>query len=185
MADPGDDIKSLEIPPDDSAAPPKDEKKLTDKAPPESHQQIQLDKNYDAAASKVTLQHHDTHAKSEFIPSPGIIQLLHQYNLLLSDVKGTGPKGRVLKGDILAHIGEIDKCKPEALARDIAKLSKLDLSNIKKAAPKPKEAPKSTQAETPVADTEPQTVFKFSISMQNVSKVQQKLKRKFTSFSVL
>ena len=46
---------------------------------------------------------------------PSVEFLLHTHNLKASDIKATGPGGRLLKGDVLAHIGEIHASAPEAL----------------------------------------------------------------------
>ena len=59
----------------------------------------------------------------------------------------TGPGGRLLKGDVLAYIGQIENAYPSELASRFTKLSHLDLSNIKVMAKK--EASKKTAAEAP------------------------------------
>lgn len=69
--------------------------------------------------------------------------LLHQHHLNAEDIPPTGPNGRLLKGDVLAYLDEIAPSYPKELASRFSKLSHLDLSNIKPAAPKqtaPKQA---------------------------------------------
>lgn len=63
---------------------------------------------------------------------------------VLEKVPASGPKGRVLKGDILAYLGKIPRSDVDSLADTIEKWQHLDLSNItiKKAQPSaPSSAP--------------------------------------------
>lgn len=63
-------------------------------------------------------------------------------------IPATGPGGRLLKGDVLAYVGEIQKSYPSEAADRFKKLAHLDLSNIKvmqkKEAPSKKPAPAAT-----------------------------------------
>ncbi|KAK6355263.1 pyridoxine biosynthesis protein [Orbilia brochopaga] len=140
LADIDDDISSLEIPAEKPAAsqspPPESKPEPQSTAPPPPKQ------SDSEASSAPPDEPHSKPRKNPFVASPGIALLLHTHNLQLSDIKGTGPAGRVLKGDVLAHLGKIDKDKPRALAAEIARLAKLDLSNITPAKPKPAAAPK-------------------------------------------
>ncbi|KAA8645932.1 hypothetical protein EYZ11_002514 [Aspergillus tanneri] len=109
---------------------------------------------------------------------PSVIQLLHEKGIPDSDVSkipASGPKGRLLKGDVLAYLGVIASDYPATQATRIEKLSHLDLSNIKIAAP-----PKPAEAQTPaveesVAKPPPTTSVAVSISLATVLSVQKKL----------
>lgn len=85
--------------------------------------------------------------------SPSVLSLALDNNLtkeeVLEKVPASGPKGRVLKGDILAYLGKIPRSDVDSLADTIEKWQHLDLSNItiKKAQPS---APSSTP--TPAKD---------------------------------
>ncbi|EWC43487.1 hypothetical protein DRE_07519 [Drechslerella stenobrocha 248] len=148
LADVDDDLSTLEIPAEKpvvaaSAPPPEPAKQSSPSPPPQSPPS--------ASAAPQDVEHEHDHPakprKNPFVPSPGIALLLHTHGLQMSDVKGTGPGGRVLKGDVLAHLGKIDKDKPRKLADEIALLAKLDLSKIVKAAPAPqKPAPTASTA---------------------------------------
>ncbi|EPS43976.1 hypothetical protein H072_2063 [Dactylellina haptotyla CBS 200.50] len=140
LADVDDDIASLEIPPEDS--PIKTESAEPEKPAPQSAPAPSKSKPAptESSSEDASSSHPHKPRKNPFVASPGITHLLHMNGLEMSDVKGTGPGGRVLKGDVLAHLGKIDKDKPKSVAGEIAKLAKLDLSNIK---PKPI-APKDT-----------------------------------------
>lgn len=80
---------------------------------------------------------------------PSVLSLIRFHNVASDDVskiKASGPKGRLLKGDILAHVGQIGKQSASELKKGIDERSKLDLSNIKKAAPTEKPRDKAAAA---------------------------------------
>ncbi|KAF3902243.1 hypothetical protein AA313_de0202585 [Arthrobotrys entomopaga] len=170
LADVDDDISSLEIPPEDkpvqqestSAEPEKEVKPAPSESKPPSKPQSS-EKTEDTAPS-----HDHKPRKNPFVASPGLTHLLHMNGLEMSDIKGTGPGGRVLKGDVLAHLGKIDKEKPKTIAGEIAKLAKLDLSNI---VPKKIEPKKEEKAEEVVKKIDPMEEVEVSlpISLARVS----------------
>ncbi|KAI9370721.1 hypothetical protein BJX61DRAFT_514377 [Aspergillus egyptiacus] len=111
---------------------------------------------------------------------PSVIQLLHEKGIPDSDVSkipASGPKGRLLKGDVLAYLGLIPSDYPSTQASRIEKLAHLDLSNIKIAPPPPAPAaPAPAPAPEPVAKTIPTISVAVSISLSTVLAVQKKLK---------
>ncbi|KAJ5114945.1 hypothetical protein NUU61_000704 [Penicillium alfredii] len=98
---------------------------------------------------------------------PSVIQLLHQKGIPDSEVSkipASGPKGRLLKGDVLAYLGQIAADYPSTQAAQLAKLTHLDLSNIKIApAPKPA-APAPAEKEEVVAKPPPMASIAISVS---------------------
>lgn len=110
---------------------------------------------------------------------PSVAQLLHQKNVPESEVSkipASGPKGRLLKGDVLAYLGQIAAEYPATQAATLAKLAHLDLSNIKvAAAPAPKPAP---VAEEVVAKPPAMISVAISISLAAVLRAQDKIERK-------
>lgn len=71
---------------------------------------------------------------------PGVELLLHKHNISSEDayakIPASGPKGRILLGDVLAYVGAIDKAAVTKVTNYIKEKEHLDLSNIKLAAPK-------------------------------------------------
>ncbi|KAL4992040.1 hypothetical protein BDW68DRAFT_105956 [Aspergillus falconensis] len=114
---------------------------------------------------------------------PSVISLLHQKGIPeaeVSKIPASGPKGRLLKGDVLAYLGLIPSDYPASQASRIEKLAHLDLSNIKIAPPAPA-APAAPEpapaAERPVAKAPPTTSVVVSISLSTVLRAQRKLQK--------
>lgn len=90
---------------------------------------------------------------------PSVQHLLHENNISDADaakIPASGPNGRLLKGDVLAFLGQIDKSYPMEQSKRLDKLGHLDLSNIKVKEPqKPAEAAPAAAAEAEIpAETE-------------------------------
>ncbi|KAK1058088.1 pyridoxine biosynthesis protein [Friedmanniomyces endolithicus] len=90
---------------------------------------------------------------------PSVEHLLHLNGMTAADadsIPSSGPNGRLLKGDVLAHLGRINKDHPAQITARLLKLGHLDLSNIQIAAAPPKRDAPATppaMAEVPL-DTE-------------------------------
>lgn len=108
-------------------------------------------------------------SKNPFKESPGLISLLHQNDLKMLDIKGTGPRGRVLKGDVLAHLGQIEKSKPKSLADVLTKLGKLDLDNIKVKKPETKKAVPDNKKEAAAQETPKELDLQVEVLLRNPS----------------
>lgn len=113
---------------------------------------------------------------------PSITQLLHENGISVSEadkIPASGPKGRLLKGDVLAYLGTISKAYPSEQSNRISKLGHLDLSNIKVAPPK--EMPDSDLRNTiskdpsPQAELDPNTEVAVTISLSSVLEVQKRV----------
>lgn len=149
LAESGDDISSLELPPDEQSqqksAPKADQEGAST---PDSKTETEQKKDTSkSSTSDGTYEH-----KHPLLPS--VEHLVKQHGVSeadLSKIKPSGPSGRLLKGDVLAYLGTIKQETPANLSAMWDKLSHLDLSNIKvaekKAAP-PKEAEPQQEKET-------------------------------------
>ncbi|KAH8554733.1 hypothetical protein BGW37DRAFT_480853 [Umbelopsis sp. PMI_123] len=113
LAEEGDDISNIQIPSDEpKEAAPAEEK--AEEAPTP------------AAAAPPTpsepIEHHDFDTSKLKKPlSPAVLSLLLKYGVKdVSSIKPTGPGGRLLKGDILGHLGLIVYKAPPPFAKTAA-----------------------------------------------------------------
>ncbi|PYI13495.1 hypothetical protein BO86DRAFT_387584 [Aspergillus japonicus CBS 114.51] len=117
---------------------------------------------------------------------PSVSSLLHEKGIPeseISKIPATGPKGRLLKGDVLAYLGQIPAEYPATQAARFAKLGQLDLSNIKivaAEAPKPaaEAEPTPVVKEAPVFRPPPTTRVAVPISLAAVLHAQKRLQDK-------
>lgn len=108
---------------------------------------------------------------------PSVQMLLHQKGISNEEAKritASGPNGRLLKGDVLAYLGEIESDYAAKQSKHIAKLGHLDLSNIK-LAPPPKAAAKKKLAERQDAVPERDTEVTVPVSLSAVFEAQERL----------
>lgn len=137
MAEPGDDLASLEMPHDA-------EEQTAPKSAAPVEQPATATPKKDESAPKKTQEAPSSGSKSATNKdgsnlSPAVQSLLTHFNITdPHKIPATGPKGRLVKGDILAFANKIDKSSSEIIAKAYAKRGKLDLSNIKKAPATPK-----------------------------------------------
>ena len=132
LAETDDDLSTLFLPNEDplpTQSSSKDPPKSTTSPPSSSESQPSAPTNLTTSAT--------THPQT-YPLYPSVSALLHQHNLDLSTtstIPATGPKGRLLKGDVLAHLGQIPSSYPSELSTRLSKLSHLNLSNITPAPP--------------------------------------------------
>ncbi|EJT81724.1 pyruvate dehydrogenase complex protein X component [Gaeumannomyces tritici R3-111a-1] len=183
LAEEGDDISALEIPPDESAAEETPQKQQQPKSSEASSQPPQPS---DAAAPAQPAAEATKRAPPGGKPSrviypllPSVAQLVREKGIdesAVAQIVATGPNGRLLKGDILAHLGVINQQTPATISERFEKLSHLDLSNIKLAKPAPK--PQSTAAAAEAsAPTRPTLVeVSLPVSFDAAMKLNEKLR---------
>lgn len=183
VAEADDDLASLELP----AEEPSKEASATTPEPSKSNPDAPKSLQETATSSEKT-----SAPSSSFPPQnqtyplyPSIVQLLHENGLSKSDadkIPASGPKGRLLKGDVLSYLGSIKSAYSSEQSARITKLGHLDLSNAKPAPPKeaPKEAelaPKDVStAPQPEPVPEPDTEIAVPISLSSVLAVQKRIR---------
>jgi pyruvate/2-oxoglutarate dehydrogenase complex dihydrolipoamide acyltransferase (E2) component len=134
LAEEGDDISSIEMPSeeeDSNAAA--SSKETAEKPKDEATQETEKSTNH-----KVSIN-------ADVTLSPSVLRLLHEHGI--SDPKtitATGPQGRLLKGDVLVHVGTVKSQMIKDLEGILAKKQKLDLDNI--VVQKPAEKPSKPTA---------------------------------------
>jgi hypothetical protein len=149
-AEPGDDLSSLDIPAEESPEPKKSE---APKEEPKKERTSKPEPSSDAPQSTSSGTAH----KQTYPLYPSVQHLLKANGLPKEEadkIPATGPSGRLLKGDVLAYIGQIQKSYPAESADRFNKLAHLDLSNIKIMQKKdaPGKKPEAAAAPTPVED---------------------------------
>ncbi|KAK1963508.1 biotin-requiring enzyme [Colletotrichum sublineola] len=174
LAEPGDDLSSLEVPADEQASAPSS--KPAEKEAPKSDTAERREAPQGEARSQQQGGAPKTSggkAREQRYPLlPSVQSLVNEHGLdkdTVSRIEPTGPNGRLLKGDVLAHLGAINAETPSKIMDRAVKMSKLDLSNIKIAAPKKEAAPekaagKKAAAEAPAAPVNAQVALPVSLS---------------------
>lgn len=173
-------MSSLEIPAETSPAPMKSETSKQEKK--EEPQPVPKEERtssppQEAEASKPASS---GSAKKQTYPLYPSVQHLMKVNGLAKEeadkIPATGPGGRLLKGDVLAYIGQIQNTYPSELADRFKTLSHLDLSNIKIAAKKEAPAQKSTKAtKAPLPIEDPTVELALPISFKAVMDCQKRV----------
>ncbi|KAF2202915.1 mitochondrial pyruvate dehydrogenase protein x component-like protein [Delitschia confertaspora ATCC 74209] len=189
MAEPGDDISSLEIAPEERSAPKqeaaKEHQSKQDTPTPANEEKAAISEFKtpppSTASSKGKAQ------KQKYPLYPSVQHLLRENGLPKEEadkIPATGPNGRLLKGDVLAYLGRIQASYTAEQQKRIAKLTHLDLSNIKVAAPKTEsEEKKLVKApESQPAVPEPETEVAVPISFKAVQECQKRIQQSLGVF---
>lgn len=171
IADPGDDISSLEIPAEESSPAPKEESKESASS---SESSSTTSEPPQKSSSESTPKPKGAGQKQKYPLYPSVQVLLHTHNLNAEDIPPTGPNGRLLKGDVLAHLDKIASDYPKELASRFTKLSHLDLSNIKPAAPK-EPAKKAAEPSAAVQEEALPIQLAVPVSLTSVLEVQKRM----------
>ncbi|KAF2823268.1 hypothetical protein CC86DRAFT_372286 [Ophiobolus disseminans] len=189
-AEPGDDLSSLEIPAEDNPAPkkseapkeePKKEAKEESKPVPKEERTSKLPPKSDAPQTTSSGK-----AQKQTYPLYPSVQHLLKVNGLPKEeadkIPATGPSGRLLKGDVLAYVGQIQKSYPSESADRFKKLSHLDLSNIKVMQKKeaPAKKPEAVNEALPVEELDVEVAL--PISFQAVMECQKRVQNSIGVF---
>ncbi|KAG7662539.1 PDX1 [[Candida] subhashii] len=167
IAEPEDDLSSLTRPEVEEEAAPKaaaaEEKKPAPAKPAETPKQPESKPTVVESKSGIFQK-----ANPKQKLSPAVELLLHENNISSTDainqIPASGPNGRLLKGDVLAHLGSINRDSIIKLTEFLNSKQHLDLSNIviaKPEPPKPEEVKKD--ATTPVEKPKPKNILSIDL----------------------
>jgi len=183
LADLEDDLSSLSIPPDVSTPTTNSEgqskSKPSNPVPPQPKAEPTplLEKGPRALSDPPRQSPSPT--KQSYPLYPSVAQLLHQRGIPMSEagnIPASGPKGRLLKGDVLAYLGAINASYSSEQSARIANLSRLDFSSMK-IVPSTKNSDTSLQPTglTSPMEKEPDIEVAVSISFRAVREVQDRI----------
>ena len=194
LADQDDDLSSLELPaeePSTTVPSPQDETQSGIDPSKSSESQAEAPPTSKSEATP-TMKHsqplpqpNSSNAKlqkQKYPLYPSIVQLLHEKGLPTSEadkIPATGPKGRLLKGDVLAYLGTIKPSYSSEQSERITKLGHLDLSSVKPAPPKDAAPSKASPPKKPLTlpEPEPDTEIAVPISLSSVLSVQKRIQQ--------
>lgn len=124
MAEPDDDLATLEMP--DLG------EETVEAAPAAQPTSSQSAESKSGASASSGANSVEASASQTFLPSVEL--LLQSHGIARADalakIRATGPHGRILKGDVMAYLGEIPSGENEAIAEYVEKHTHLDLANI-------------------------------------------------------
>ncbi|RYO98347.1 hypothetical protein DL763_002289 [Monosporascus cannonballus] len=166
VAEPGDDIASLEIPADEQQPAKKEDESAS--APKQGELAAAGSASTSAPEKKAAAPPPKgsgrKHPPQKYPLYPSVEHLLKEHKLdeaAVSEITPTGPQGRLLKGDVLAYLGAIDAKRPAEIKTRFDHNAHLDLSNIKVRA-----APEATkEAKRPAVPKKPAAPEELSISL--------------------
>ncbi|KAL9613515.1 MAG: hypothetical protein Q9167_001957 [Letrouitia subvulpina] len=189
IAEMDDDLGGLSLPSEDLATTPassEGHKSDSDssRASATAAEASQSSKKSDSNSSEIEKPPTSGQATRQNSPLyPSVAQLFHANGIPESDadkIPASGPKGRLLKGDVLSYLGTISKSYSSEQSTRISKLCDLDLSNIKVAQAPEVSKPSPAQAEEKSAPTkeqelQPNAEVSISISITAVLEVQKRI----------
>ncbi|KAI3399054.1 hypothetical protein diail_7854 [Diaporthe ilicicola] len=182
IAEEGDDISSLEIPAEDGpkqASAPKAPEKSSQPEPVPQEERTASEPAAQGAKRSGKAQ------KQTYPLFPSIIQLLHENGFDESkahEIPATGPKGRLLKGDVLVYLGKAKADSASSVEERYQKLAHLDLSNIKVAARKAEEKKGAEKSAKPAAPVVEDLEVTLPVSLAQVIEVQGKVQETLGAF---
>ncbi|GJC86656.1 pyruvate dehydrogenase complex protein X component, mitochondrial [Colletotrichum liriopes] len=182
IAEPGDDLSSLEVPADGQASssssssskPAEKEAPKSDTAERREAPQGEARAQQQGGAPKTS----GGKAREQRYPLlPSVQSLVNEHGLdkdAVSRIEPTGPNGRLLKGDVLAYLGSINAETPSKIMDRAVKMSKLDLSNIK-VAPKKEAAPQKADQKKPAEAAPVDSEVALPVSLSKVLEAQGRI----------
>jgi len=187
LAESGDDLSSLEIPAEEttksSPVPSPSEEKSTSQPAKSSETKTEAPPKSSSSsseqASSSSSSSHSQPSNQKYPLYPSVQHLLNTNGISSSEaskITASGPAGRLLKGDVLSHLGKIAKDYSSSQSDRLVKLSHLDLSNIKIRTPTPaKAADKPAAKAADVVQEDISTEIAVPISLAAVFATQKRI----------
>ncbi|KAI9849603.1 MAG: pyridoxine biosynthesis protein [Sclerophora amabilis] len=147
LAEQGDDLSTISIPPEDSA-PSLSSQRGKDVSAPKNGSSPSPDSSSSRSHASASKTPPGQPTKQTYPLYPSVQHLLHLHGLPLSEadkIPASGPNGRLLKGDVLSYMGSIPPTYASELSSRVSKLGHLDLSKIKSVTPKKADPATSSQ----------------------------------------
>lgn len=133
LAEDGDDVGALDLPPDESSAAPKKEAAVPNSVKAEPNPPVSEQDRL--PSSRPVPAKSGAKAAPQTKPLlPSVARLMGENGLdasAVEDMTPTGPNGRLLKGDVLVYLGKIKASTPADIRERFQKNSCLDLGDIK------------------------------------------------------
>ena len=165
LAEEGDDISSIEVSAEDNAM---SGLAVEAKTAIKTHEETKVLMQKESQENKRHLHFDTTYP-------PAVLRLLHEH--AIEDPKSiptTGPRGRLLKGDVLAHVGSVKVDVPKTLKDILVKKTSLDLSNITLQQPQPSQSQSLPPSLLPAKSPTPAHVDAV-IRLSSLFKIQRQL----------
>ncbi|KAL9587517.1 MAG: hypothetical protein Q9212_000219 [Teloschistes hypoglaucus] len=195
VAESDDDLSSLSLPAEDSTPVPSPQEDTSSGIDPSQSSESQAEAPpsskegagtpWSSNSQSETPPTSGKPAKQSYPLYPSVAGLLHEKGIATSEadkIPASGPKGRLLKGDVLAYLGRISESYPSEQSARITKLGHLDLSKIQLAAPKEEVPPSSASTREETLTSSPReealesdTEVAVTISFQSVLEVQRRI----------
>lgn len=168
LAEPGDDVSSLSLPEPESdlSSGSESSESKSGSQPQQTESKPSKPEPQSDKKSPVSQATGSNKPNPDQTLLPSVQKILKQNDIstekALQEIKATGPKGRILKGDVLAYVGTVSDESIAKINNEIKKLQSLDLSNIKPASKKDLAAPakesSQTQDQVPKKEEKPKPV---------------------------
>lgn len=179
LAEPEDDLATLELPKEDIPEA-KPEPKTDTKSDPQ-----------EKTRKHVTSGSNSTEANAAQELFPSVVHLLGKNNITketaLKEIKATGPKGRLLKGDVLVYLGKISQESLDSVTLYIANGEHLHLEGVEKVKftePGAATDKKQKDSTAPAKEVKEPLVLKHSFDLAPVVNLQAESAGKVKPFSV-
>ncbi|KAK7756127.1 pyridoxine biosynthesis protein [Diatrype stigma] len=186
LAEPGDDLASLEIPPEQ---PPASSSSSPSSSAPKQEEKKEAKPQQQSPPKKSPTTGGQKNPPQKYPLYPSVEHLVKEHKLdeaAIRAITPTGPQGRLLKGDVLAYLGTISAERPAEIKTRFDHHAHLDLSNIKvapaKEAPREEKKKPAGAGEGEAKRIVPELSISLPVSLSAVVEVQKKVEAALGTF---